>query len=204
MIHIGENNQRAKHLFLINLCQLKYPLHVSKRIIVRHQEVISVHAAYSILSCMVKCCTVLYSTVLCCTVLCCTVLYCTVLYTAVLYCTGLYTAVLYCTVLYCTVLYCTVLYSAVLYCTVLDWTGLDWTVLYCTVLYSTVLYCTVLYSHVYATVSFVFYSMPPTCFGQSCGHLHGDALRRIYYKFKNQGTGVRDSVIDMYVQFSVL
>ena len=116
----------------------------------------------------------------------------------------LYCTVLYCTVLYCTVLYCTVLYSAVLYCTVLDWTGLDWTVLYCTVLYSTVLYCTVLYSHVYATVSFVFYSMPPTCFGQSCGHLHGDALRRIYYKFKNQGTGVRDSVIDMYVQFSVL
>ena len=35
------------HFYLINLFQLNYPLHVSKKQ-VHHQEVISVHAAYSI------------------------------------------------------------------------------------------------------------------------------------------------------------
>jgi len=47
---IRENNQRDA-LFLINLFQLNYPLHVSNKQ-VHHQEVISVHAAYSILSCI--------------------------------------------------------------------------------------------------------------------------------------------------------
>ena len=32
----------------------------------------------------------------------------------------------------------------------------------------------------------VFYKqrVPATCFGQSCGHLQGGALRKIYYKLK--------------------
>jgi len=42
------------HLYLINLFQLNYPLHVSNKQ-VHHQEVISVHAAYSISHVSVGC-----------------------------------------------------------------------------------------------------------------------------------------------------
>jgi len=39
-------------IFLINLYQLNYHIHVSNKIIVHNQKVISVHAAHSILSCI--------------------------------------------------------------------------------------------------------------------------------------------------------
>jgi len=34
----------------------------------------------------------------------------------------------------------------------------------------------------YNSILYYEYGMPPTCFGQSCGHSQGAALQRIYYK----------------------
>ena len=48
------------HLYLINLLQLNYPLHVSNKQ-VHHQEAISVHAAYSISHASTGCLAVLAS-----------------------------------------------------------------------------------------------------------------------------------------------
>ena len=47
LTHIHEEDQQDADFFLINLFQLNYTPHVSNRQ-VRHQEVISVHTAYSI------------------------------------------------------------------------------------------------------------------------------------------------------------
>ena len=95
--------------------------------------------------CSVLFCSVLFCSVLFCSVLFCSVLFCSVLFCSVLFCSVLFCFVLFCSVLFCSVLFCSVLFCSVLFCSVLLDTALHCTALHCTALHCTALHCTALH-----------------------------------------------------------